>query len=179
LTSEILNLARLGPAEDYALKKLKLKLSASLQDFQVQVSRPLDTPTMAFDSFRNQYHSTRILAILEEYNPIEETGRRLGVTSFDLYVPGMNYVFGEARCPGRVAVISTYRLRNRSSDGPALLESRVVKEAVHETGHMLGLRHCLRPSCVMYFSERVADTDRKLESFCSECESKLKLIEVE
>jgi archaemetzincin len=88
----------------------------------------------------------------------------------------MNYVFGEARCPGRVAVISTYRLKTNELK---LLEARVVKEAVHETGHMLGLRHCPRPSCVMYFSERLADTDRKMESFCSECGGKMRVIEVE
>jgi archaemetzincin len=130
---------------------------------------------MAFDSSRKQYHSTRILATLEECTPSGE-GRMLGVASFDLYVPGMNYVFGEARCPGRVALISTFRLRTDDLD---LLEDRAVKEAVHETGHMLGLKHCPRHSCVMYFSERLADTDRKLERFCPECESKMKMIEVE
>jgi len=173
--SETLNLVRMGPFADFDLDKLSLKLSAKLPDFTIQVSEPLDTPEMAFDSSRKQYHSTRILATLEEYTE-PDTGRVLGVTSFDLYVPGMNYVFGEARCPGRAAVISTYRLKTKDT---GFLEARVVKEAVHETGHMLGLRHCPRPSCVMYFSERLADTDRKMESFCSECEGKMKMIEVE
>jgi len=175
--SDSLNLIRLGPAADVALEKVKLRLSDNLPDLHVGVSQPLETPAMAFDSLRNQYHSTRILAILEQTTSFE-TGRVLGVASFDLFVPGMNYVFGEARCPGRVAVISTYRLRGRGSEARHL-ESRVVKEAVHETGHMLGLKHCLRPSCVMYFSERVEDTDRKLDNFCSECEGKIRLIEVE
>jgi archaemetzincin len=103
----------------------------------------------------------------------------LGVVAFDLFVPGMNFVFGEARCPGRVAVISTYRLRTEGSKEFDLFDSRVVKEGVHEIGHMLGLKHCSNPSCVMYFSERLADTDRKKDSFCSKCEPETRLVEIE
>jgi archaemetzincin len=139
----------------------------------------METPSMAFDSFRNQYHSTRILVALEENSQATESQRLLGVIGSDLYVPGMNFVFGEARCPGRVGVISTYRLKAGTSDDSDLLESRVVKEAIHEIGHMLGLRHCAKPSCVMYFSERLADTDRKKDSFCSECGPKMKWLEIE
>jgi archaemetzincin len=91
----------------------------------------------------------------------------------------MNFVFGEARCPGRVAVISTHRLSADSSDDPDLFESRVVKEAVHEIGHMLGVKHCSKSSCVMYFSEQLADTDRKKDSFCSECAPKMRWLEIE
>jgi len=177
--SDTLGLVTLGPAAYYPIGKLKEKLSERLRDFRVQILRPLDSPTMAFDSFRKQYHSTRILAILEEYAETVETEYVLGITSADLYIPGNYFVFGEARCPGRVAVISTFRLRTHRSDQSGLFESRVVKEAVHETGHMMGLEHCPSASCVMCFSEQVVDTDRKREDFCSECESKLEWVEVE
>jgi archaemetzincin len=177
--SDTLGLVTLGSAAYYPIGKLKEKLSQLLEDFRVQILRPLDAPTMAYDSFRKQYHSTRILALLEEYAETVQTEYVLGIASGDLYVPGMNFVFGEARCPGRVAVISTFRLRSRRLDKPGVFDSRVVKEAVHETGHMLGLEHCRSASCVMHFSEQLADTDRKEEKFCSECESKLELIEVE
>jgi archaemetzincin len=103
----------------------------------------------------------------------------LGVAPFDLYVPGMNFVFGEARCPGRVAVISTLRLRTAPQTDMSMLGSRVLKEAVHESGHMLGLRHCSDETCVMHFSERLSDTDRKHDDFCSECSVRLRLVEIE
>jgi archaemetzincin len=177
--SETLSLVRVGSGEDYPVEKLKEKLSGRFHDHQILISNTLDTPTMAFDSFRDQYHSTRILAILEAHAQTVGAQHMLGVASFDLYVPGMNFVFGEARCPGSVAVVSTYRLRTNRFDDPDLFESRVVKEAVHEVGHMLGLKHCSKASCVMYFSERLADTDRKLESYCSECEGKMKWLEVD
>jgi archaemetzincin len=49
-----------------------------------------------------------------------------------------------------------------------------VKEAVHELGHTLGMEHCPDRSCVMYFSNSLADTDRKGEAYCSRCAARLK-----
>jgi archaemetzincin len=120
-----------------------------------------------------------VLAILEELVQTMNVNFLLGVAPFDLYVPGMNFVFGEARCPGRVAVISTLRLKTDPQTDMSTLGSRVLKEAVHETGHMLGLRHCPDESCVMHFSERLSDTDRKNDAFCSDCSASLRVIEVE
>jgi len=177
--SETIGIVQLGPTLDCSIEKLRDKVARKFPGFQVRKLKPVDTAPMAFDSFRNQYHSTRILVLLEEKLHAVETRRLLGVAAFDLFVPGMNFVFGEARCPGRVAVISTYRLKADDSDGPDLFEGRVVKEAVHEIGHMLGLKHCSSPSCVMHFSERLADTDRKEDGFCSECEPRMKWLEVE
>lgn len=174
--SETIGIIQLGPAADYSVEELRDRVASKFPNYQVRRLEPIDTIAMAFDSFRKQYHSTRILVALEENIQAVRTEYVLGVVGFDLFVPGMNFVFGEARCPGRVAVISTYRLRAEDSN---LFGSRLVKEAVHEIGHMLGMKHCSRPSCVMYFSERLADTDRKGDSFCSECEPKMKWMEVE
>jgi archaemetzincin len=176
--SESIGIVQLGPTLDYGVESLAAKLATKFPGYQVRSLDPIDVPAMAFDSSRNQYHSTRVLVELEESHRTERVDRMLGIVAFDLYVPGMNFVFGEARCPGRAAVISTYRLK---PDGGnlELFESRVVKEAVHEIGHMLGLKHCPKSSCVMYFSERIADTDRKSDNFCLECRPKMKLLEIE
>src|SRR5881409_4129461 len=68
---------------------------------------------------------------------------------------------------GRWAVVS---LSQFGGDGEDKLVERAVKTAVHELGHTLGLgHHDENPQCVMFFSERLADTDRKGRDFCPEC----------
>jgi len=155
------------------LNALKTKLTEKYPTFEInEIGPPLDAEE-AHDSLRNQYHSTRILAILEQRVRAKAVDMLLGITSHDLYVPGMNFVFGESRLPGPVAIVSTHRLNPRSRFKYALFQARVVKEAVHEIGHMLGLMHCEKDECVMYFSQNLDDTDRKRSDYCSECRYRL------
>ncbi len=177
--SDNLGLIQIGPSTGYPLDTLKEQVSRRFTRYRVETLEPIVEPAEAYDSFRDQYHSTRILVILEELVQTAHVELLLGVAPWDLYVPGMNFVFGEARCPGRAAVISTFRLRPQTRNNPELFGKRVAKEAVHEIGHMLGRKHCTNPLCVMYFSERLSDTDRKQEDFCAECEQNLKWLEVE
>jgi archaemetzincin len=52
--------------------------------------------------------------------------------------------------------------------------NRVIKEAVHELGHALGLTHCEKSRCVMHFSNSLQDTDFKHYMFCERCNKILK-----
>ena len=54
-----------------------------------------------------------------------------------------------------------------------LLRERVLKESIHEIGHHLGLKHCMRPFCVMSFSQSVRGIDKKEKTFCAFCKMKL------
>jgi archaemetzincin len=137
--------------------------------FQVESLPPFLNITEALDSKRNQYHSTRILTMLEKQVQSIPMDRLLGITDSDIYIPGMNFVFGEARLPGQVALISTYRLKPTDPKKHRLYDDRVVKEAVHELGHTLGLNHCQNDSCVMHFSESLKDTDMKDSVLCEAC----------
>ncbi|MFQ5957612.1 MAG: archaemetzincin family Zn-dependent metalloprotease, partial [Candidatus Brocadiales bacterium] len=136
-----------------------------------QVGHSMEVPAEAYNTRRNQYFSTEILRALNKMRP---SGRLylLGVTELDLYVPTLNYVFGEALPLRNVAVISLNRLREefygRDANRSMFVE-RMTKEAVHELGHVWGMRHCPDPHCVMYFSNSLEDTDRKSDSFCGKC----------
>ncbi len=141
----------------------------------------LRIPDEAYNRIRRQYASELLLEVTSEY--IMESGRKdyilLGVTDVDIYAPGMNYIFGLAHCSGRTAVISLFRLRpefyGESSNRNLFLE-RAVKEAIHEIGHALGLKHCKNEFCVMYFSLHIGMTDRKSKFFCEGCLRKIKHI---
>lgn len=131
----------------------------------------LPIPRDAYNAVRCQYHSSKMLRVIRNYAEKHDIDVVLGVTEMDLYVPFLNFVFGEAECPGRAAVISLCRLRpefyGQSSDWELFIE-RVVKESVHEVGHALGLGHCSSVFCVMFFSNSILDTDRK-RFFCGKC----------
>lgn len=177
-TSEVLGVIQVGPTNDYPLTTIRDQLSHRFPNFSFESMRPLPEPSEAYDSFRDQYHSTRLLVLLEEHLRTLRVNRLLGVAALDLYVPGMNFVFGEARCPGQVAVISTRRLKPTPRN-QRLFRERVLKEAVHEIGHTMGLKHCPDSACVMHFSEHIGDTDKKSATFCVECQSSLKGRKVE
>ncbi len=119
---------------------------------------------------RNQYHST---AILQQMQPLSSDGvRLLAVTSLDLYVPVLTFVFGEAQLGGRCAIVSVHRLYEEFYGLPPnelLLQERLVKEAVHELGHTFGLRHCDDWRCVMTSSHTVERLDVKTAEFCRAC----------
>jgi len=68
-------------------------------------------PSKAYNSFRRQYHSTHILAKISNYARKAEAKHVLGVSEADLYAPSLNFVFGEAQCPGKVALVSLFRLK--------------------------------------------------------------------
>lgn len=125
----------------------------------------------ALHAQRQQFHSTPILTRMErELQP--DTWRLLGITTADLYVPVLTFVFGEAQLTGRCALVSTHRLRQEFFGLPPdaqLLRERVLKESVHELGHTFGLTHCSDHSCVMAASHGVEWIDLKSATFCRAC----------
>lgn len=132
---------------------------------------PLD-PSVAWHPERSQYHSTMLLEQLVRQPSNGEIS--LAVTDLDLFIPILTFVFGEAQLGGSVAIVSYHRLQQEFYGLPrdyALLGQRLVKEAIHETGHVLGLTHCDDYDCVMAASHSVEWLDVKGQALCRVCRS--------
>jgi len=131
-----------------------------------------ERPRHAYDERRKQWHTTPILRWLGEAGP--GTGKVLGITDRDLFIPILTYVFGEAQLGGTAAVLSLARLQDDvARRGRRLLEDRAAKEAVHEVGHAFGLLHCHVPGCVMTRSPAVREVDDKRPELCADCRAQI------
>jgi len=151
-----------------------------IEEVRSEISRIFGFPTemtpllgdvdFAFDTFRDQYHSTIILEKLADLAPPHAV-KVLAITKVDLFIPVLTYVYGEAQLGGKSCIVSTYRL----NEGLPLISShenfyqRLSKEAIHEIGHTFNLRHCRDRSCIMHYCRTIEDVDKKSNQLCRYC----------
>ena len=137
------------------------------------IKETLPLPLQAFDKKRSQHNSTVILNEVRACAARRKDFHRvLGVVNVDIFTSDLNYVFGEAYTPGSAGLISLWRLKPefyKDKPNMELYLLRTQKEAIHEVGHTLGVRHCHRSNCIMHFSNSIFDTDKKQNLLCDEC----------
>lgn len=137
---------------------------------------PLEVPEEAYVPERDQYLSSAMLNDLRGSIEDAHQDKVLWITHVDLFVRDLNFIFGEAEAAGQHAIVSLARLNQTFYGKPedeVLLQSRLVKESVHELGHVCGLGHCPDRKCVMFFSNHIWDTDQKSSDFCPQCQQAL------
>jgi archaemetzincin len=145
------------------------------EEFGIAV-RPIDLPSVdfTFDAARGQYASIGVLDTLAAAAPTN-TAKLLAVTTRDLFIPVLTFVFGQAQLNGRVGVVSLARLRQEFYGLPAdrgVFLDRAIKEALHESGHLFGLVHCADRACSMSLSTGVRQIDLKQSAFCGHCKGR-------
>jgi archaemetzincin len=169
----LLQLLPIGKVDSSVLDELGVALSTALPLRHEVLKAGLD-PEPSFHAGRRQYFSTDILARMQRcFAP--GCWRLLGIASVDLYIPILTFVFGEAQLNGACAVVSAHRLRQEFyglPPDPDLSRQRLVKEALHELGHTLGLTHCDDYRCAMAPSHAVESIDLKSTSLCVACQTR-------
>ena len=168
-----MNRIQLMPFDSAAMEALVDLCVGLKREFGVpcEILPPEPVPEFAFNLARQQYSSTEILASMMKRAGPDDV-RILGVMPFDLYIPILTFVFGEAQLPGSCALVSYHRLRQEFYGLPPdsnLLRERLLKESVHELGHTLNLSHCEDYQCVMSPSHGVEWIDLKTSHYCSAC----------
>jgi archaemetzincin len=162
----------LGSIADEIMEELRDRVGGIFH-CPVEIEAGFSDLSQAYNPERKQYLSSKLLASLKKS---EREERIVGIADVDLYVPRLNFVFGEADIASGTAIVSLYRLRPEyyglAPDEASLLE-RATKEIVHELGHTFGLGHCPNNKCVMHFSNSLADTDLKKAHFCNMCRPKI------
>jgi len=169
-----IGILRVGQVDSHVINRIQENLNMIFTKTTCAlISETMPIPSEAFNNARQQYRSDIILSRVHSYAEKDKAlDRVLGTVNVDIFVPELNFVFGEAECPGKATLISLWRLRPEfygKAPNMELFLERITKEAVHELGHSLGLRHCSNPFCVMYFSNSIFETDRKQSLFCTKC----------
>ena len=172
--------------EDNTLESLVNDVSREFEGIRVTLAGSANNTTIGslkkntafqslFDNNRNQWNSPKLLDWF--YDKLERNKYRiiLVIMDVDAYSNGLNFVLGEAFPEGGLGAVYLARIKEefyglRSND--KLFYRRMVKECVHELGHLLGLVHCPNTKCVMHFSNSLSDTDIKWKGFCDICRIK-------
>ncbi|MGA7906426.1 MAG: archaemetzincin [Candidatus Sulfotelmatobacter sp.] len=169
---KLVQLLPVGEIDDALVRELRLAIPRCFQVSCDVLPLTLD-PAPSYHPERQQYHSSELLQRMQSF--VGPTGwRLLGIASVDLYIPILKYVFGEAQVGGPCAVVSYYRLRQEFyglAQDRGLLRQRLLKEAVHELGHTLGLRHCEDYRCAMASAHAVEWIDIRESAPCDACQA--------
>jgi archaemetzincin len=133
------------------------------------------TFNLNFDFERKQCNSPKLLEwFYKNLNPKKDR-IILIILDVDAYSDGLNFVLGEALPKAGLGVVYLPRIKEEfygQKPNDKLFYDRIVKECVHELGHLFNFNHCPNTLCVMHFSKSLSDTDVKGKSFCDRCRMK-------
>lgn len=164
--SHTIEVVPLGAEQNISLaKEVAAKLKAVLPDVVIDSLEQL--PVSAYYKARNRYRADSLIRWLSSQSTATTT-TRLGITNVDISTTKDGKadwgVLGLGYMPGKAAVASSYRLKDKSL---------LWKVAIHELGHTAGLPHCPDRACFMRDAEG-GDPTGSETGFCEKCKAVLR-----
>ncbi|MBN2518372.1 MAG: archaemetzincin family Zn-dependent metalloprotease [Candidatus Altiarchaeota archaeon] len=173
----VIKLLPLLSVSDKILNDLKEEIGRSFLT-KVEIEKALvSLPDDVYDKAREQYDASKLVEYLSGYAKKIGGDKILAVCNVDVYMEGMNFVFGVAQKGQSICMVSLYRLDQRfygKESNYDRLKERAIKETIHELGHCFGLDHCKKNECVMFFSNHILSVDEKEKYFCEDCREMLR-----
>ncbi len=170
--------------ENEVLTHVTVNLTKAFSARLSVIKTPRDALRDCLNVTRGQLNASRVLRLVAGLRDLSGSGGvALGLVPDDAYVEGLNFVFGLASQYQAAAVVFLERLKDKYGlpkgmsgyvDKDTYL-GRVLKEVMHELGHVFGLDHCMNRRCVMAFSNSIMDTDRKEWRYCQACAERLRI----
>jgi archaemetzincin len=164
----LLDLIPLGRVNKTAVSIVAANLQA-IMGLNTDIPPALAEPDYAYLPGRNQFDAAKIIKTLCAMT--DGAPLKLGLIESDLCSPILSFVYGESQLGGKVALVSLHRLFAKN---PEVTYQRIAKISLHEVGHLLGIRHCWKTTCLMKHSSGLESLDSLSIYFCSACEYEIK-----
>jgi len=164
-------LARTPGLPSGILEDLRPRLEQALP-LAVEIGAEIPLDPKDYSPKRGQYRAPGVLFRLRGTAPAREL--LLVVTDADLFSGDLVWLFGRSDPANGTAPVSVRRLAADGADSTeagAIMQRRLLVEALHEIGHLLGLEHCDVAACVMHAAYSTYDIDRKQPAFVGSCAS--------
>lgn len=163
----------MGKINENVLKYLQQELK-TIFSREVKILPQVKISQDAYNGMRKQYNAKALLETIQGDFSKNNLDKILAVMDKDMYAPELNFVFGSVeKIGGGKGIISIIRLGeefyHRQVD-EGLFFKRILKESIHELGHLHGIPHCGNSECVMHFSYSILDADNKGDKFCHACQ---------
>jgi len=142
--------------------------------YKVIVLPEQEMPKRAWYAPRKRYRAEKLLSYLIEVKwHNKQCDMVLGLTHQDISTTKGKAkdwgIFGLGMLDGSVAVVSTYRLHFKTKNKNKIIK-RTVQVINHELGHVLGLSHCHKESCLMHAGNAtIENVDNISGAMCNIC----------
>lgn len=152
---------------------IKTEITGFYINCEVTVLPEKKLPAFAYSKVHHRFKADSLLRYQHKLN-IKGVKSVMGLTASDISTkksPHADWgVFGLGYCPGKAAVVSTYRLF-RSSKSEKQFKQRLSKVVLHELGHNFGLPHCtINKECLMNDAVgQIKQVDRERKWLCDSC----------